>query len=570
MLALGQSHFTRVTDGDNPAVNFAGTPLLYKGVAWVDLDDDTWPDLFVGPRFVFRNEGQGKFTTAAQLPVSPMPLGGGVSFGDIDRDGRIDCIAGQRVSNLYYGKDSFRFENATAILPDFANYAAWDCALADVNNDGWLDLTFAHAVGFHPPNMSTFPCRLYLAQAGGKTFEKVSGYEFTDQLAPYTIPVWSDYDLDGDLDLFVGSGPGGSLGPDFVYKNLLKESNTFGLQRLKEGPFAALQDGQVYGLVDYDNDGDKDICLTNYGGAPNRFWVRKADGTYDTLATPFTKLARHLANAWGDFDNDGDLDVLITWDNGTEARLFRNNGKGNFDEAVIAGAIPSDGSNSFSGIALADYDNDGDLDFYTNGATSGRAMFRNDTLASNRKWAHFTLRGQKSNGSGIGALIRVKATIGKPVWQMREVLARNSFQSQSDLRQHFGLGDATKIDSLEIRWPSGIKDGYKDLPVNSFWIVNEEKGLVLPATGGRMFSEQIDIMPNPFHDAFTIGFSNKDEVQIKKIECFDTAGRQVSMAFKQEGYVWIAQAPAQLLPGLYILRLTHADGRVSLVKVMRG
>lgn len=91
-----------------------------------------------------------------------------------------------------------------------------------MDNNGRLDITFTHACcSFHPTG--PFPCRLSLQALDG-SFSQVTGDQFTDQNKPYTIPIWSDYDLDGDMDLFIGSGPAGSLGPDFCYKNLLKET----------------------------------------------------------------------------------------------------------------------------------------------------------------------------------------------------------------------------------------------------------------------------------------------------------------------------------------------------------
>src|SRR5262249_15618062 len=135
-----------------------------------------------------------------------------------------------------------------------------------------------------------------------------------DSLAPYTIPTWSDYDLDGDMDLFIGSGPAQVAPlPDFNYKNLLKETGSFSLERLTSFPFKVPQDGQTYNFIDYDNDGDLDICLTNYSQAPSRFYLNSDTG-YVSLTTPFTTTIGHLSNCWGDIDNDGFLDVLIATD----------------------------------------------------------------------------------------------------------------------------------------------------------------------------------------------------------------------------------------------------------------
>lgn len=555
-LALnGQSVFTKVSDAANPVVTFTNTQAPYKGVAWIDLDDDNLPDLFVSPKSLFRNLGNGQFT---QLPDLNGATGGqgasGASWGDIDNDGFPDCITASLISGMHRNKGDQTFTLESNNLPGLVNYPAWDCALADVDNNGRLDPLFVHAKGFH--SAGPYPCRMYLQQTDG-SFNAVGGYEFTDQLAPYTIPVWADYDLDGDMDLFIGAGPAGSLGPDFCYKNLFRENGTFSLQRLTAAPFNAFQDGQTYNFIDFDNDGDLDICLTNYNGASNRFW-RNNNGSYASVSTPFTNKSGHLANVWGDIDNDGDQDVLITSDAAAIVRLYRNNGDGTFSAGVDAGSS----TGNICGIALADYDNDGDLDFYTNGASAGRALFRNDTLASGRNWAAFKLYGVQSNRSAIGAIVRLKASLhGQATWQIRHIQAHNSFQSQSTLRQHFGLADATSIDSLEVRWPSGLVETFTGLAGNSFYKISEGQGInVLTDVHTPENSRSISLYPNPVNEQVCrITTANKN-VSISAIQIFDSNGRLPPFKANPENKTsWEIQFAKTLAPGSYFIRALFDD-----------
>lgn len=559
----GQNHFTKITDNTNPVVTFPNTPALYKGVTWIDFNHDNWPDLFVSQRFLFRNDRNGSFTRLTDVNgANGGQQAAGSSWGDLDNDGDLDCITTSAESGIHFNNGDETFAPGTGMLAGFSAYSGWDCALVDADNNGRLDLTYVHACcSFHPNG--PFPCRFYLQNTDG-TFAKVNGYEFTDDSTQaYTIPTWSDFDLDGDMDLFIGSGPAQTAAkPDFNYRNLLKETGAFSLQRLTQYPFIIPQDGQTYNFVDYDNDGDLDICLTNYSQAPTRFY-RNNNGNYLSVNTPFTLVLSHLANCWGDMDNDGDLDVLITEDGVPTVKMYRNKGDSTFANAVTAGVA----NGNACGIAFADYDNDGDLDFYTNGGSTARTLFRNDTLAAGRHWAQFTLEGVQSNRSGIGTLLRLKANIGgKDVWQIREVTAHNSFQGQSDLRQHFGLGDAAVIDSLVVRWPSGTVQTFTGLAHNNFYKLTENQdigiivGIIDPGPEAAFA-----IVPNPVHREFEVVSDDK----IAAVEVFDSTGKMVAIqqtAIDKGIRVWLFGNPPA---GTYFVRTQREDGRSFMRQVVK-
>lgn len=450
--------FTKITDSSNPIAT-AIFPENYSGAAWIDFDNDGDLDLSSTSNFLFRNDGEGNFTQLESGLGSNQQgqTGTGVSWADFDNDGYIDCaIAGNPIT-LFRNLGNGRFVEFVGkdIRPDLG-YRAWACAWGDYDNDGFVDLVAAHPRGFLGSPTPSF----LFKSIGAGAFNNNSEFEFTNELAPYTVSSWADYDLDGDLDLFIGSGPAGTAARDYLYRNSLAQTGTADLERIDDQPMGTdLQDGQTWNWIDYDNDGDLDGYITNYGGAPNRFYINNA-GSYESVSNELTFDGQYLANTWGDVDNDGDLDVFITGD--TDNRFYLNNGDGTFFR--INGII--DSSPSSVGATLGDYDNDGDLDLFVSGQVNG--LYRNET-GNNNNWINISLEGTVSNKSAIGAKAKVKAVInGSPVWQIREVSAQNSFNSHNSLRVHFGLGDATIIDSLIIEWPSGQQKINTDVNTNQF------------------------------------------------------------------------------------------------------
>lgn len=562
--ACGQNLFTKISP---VALDFNNTQNAYKGASWIDLDHDNLPDIFIAPRFFFKNDGGGNFSKLPELATGLVPaqLGSGHSLGDTDNDGDLDIITSNSVSNFYQN-------SGTAWLAKSAEFpelpASWDCALADANLDGRLDAIWAHAAYFHTAD--TMPCYFALQKTDGSGWLRQQGKnEFTDQLKPYTIPVWSDFDLDGDPDLFIGSGPAGSKGEDFCYRNLTKETGKFELQRLSAPPFDELQDGQVYNFPDFDNDGDLDIFLTNYGGATSRFWENKGNGLYQDLAAPFATKGQFLANVWGDLDNDGWLDVLTVRDGEQTARIFLNQKNGTFAAAGSVGTA----DNTVAAVALADFDNDGALDALTNGRTKGHAIFKNNSAANGNRWVSLTLEGTASNRSAIGAVVRAKAMIdGKPTWLLREVSAHNSFQCQNDLRVHFGLGTASVVDSVEVRWPSGQRERFAGLQVGKFYKVIEGQGIQQISAAGEVAGDfAVKISPNPFSEDLKIELPDALRDDTFNLQLFGADGRQISVSVvRQDSFLLLRPTSLGLPSGVYFLKILGEEGLFTIRKVVKN
>lgn len=504
MLANAQGGFTKVINGTNPVTTFASNGI-YKGAAWIDFDNDGDIDLFAYPNKLFRNDGNGSFTALADLPYTPLEPQGGSSWADLDNDGDIDCIISERPSGAFLNDGAATFTNISAQIANLNTFPSWGCAIGNWNNDAFLDFIYAHAAGFHAAG--PFPCKLYLNTNNSVTPQNIIGYAITDITDTYTVPYWSDYDLDGDMDLFIASGPGGTPGFDYCYKNMKVETGLDTLQLMTTELFATQQqDGQCYNFIDADNDGDLDLCLTNYAGAQTRLY-ENTGGAYLSHIAPFTTTTQNLTNCWGDYDNDGDLDVVITADAST-SKLYLNNGSLAFSPAISIGSISS------CGVTNGDYDNDGDLDLFFHGQNAGRALFEN-TSGNSNNWANIKCNGFASNKSAIGTIVKLKAVInGNPVWQLREINAQNSFQSQNDLRVHFGLGNATLIDSVIFIFSSGQTDVITNVSPNQFYCHDEGSNNLCLVTGVNEIRQDniFAIFPNPTENSISI--QSKNEAQI--------------------------------------------------------
>jgi hypothetical protein len=456
--------FTKLTDASNPVVADAGAPA-FAGASWIDVDADGNVDLFVGDRGLYRHLGGGTFVRVL-IPNNIATTGN--SWSDADNDGDADLMvasgSGGGHGSRFWRNDGWTFTQiTTGVIGDSLANVGWACAWGDYDADGFTDLVIAQAQGF----TGSGPNHL-LHNRGDGTFEYDLSTDVTVGTAPYTIPSWSDFDLDGDLDLSIGAGPAtGALGPDYFYRNLRIEGGTPLLDRITTGALATdLRDGQVVNWIDYDNDGDLDCYITNWLNRVNHLYRNDA-GTYVRMTGPsagpiVSDVGVNASSVWNDYDNDGDLDCVVGRSGGNPCRYYRNEGNGSFTSQSM-GSLTSAPAPT---VVAADYDRDGDVDLYASASGPSKGLYRND-LANGNRWLEVRLTGTESNRSAIGARIRVLATIGgQPVWQMREVSAQNSFNGHSEFTLHVGLGDATQVQELRVEWPLGRVERFENLPVN--------------------------------------------------------------------------------------------------------
>lgn len=499
--ALRAQTFVVVNDTANGIAN----PLnwtsnqRYVGAAWIDFDGDHDLDLATGRNELYRNDGDGRFVKVSGAFGNSASTQGevGMTWADFDNDGDLDVYLVGLRSDLYRNDNGIFNRVTTGTIGLGQNYNAWAGAWGDYDNDGHVDLVLAAPFNFNGITTSNF----LFHNNGDGTFAKVDTTPITSQTAPFTVPTWCDYDLDGDIDLFIGSGPAnGTIAADFYYKNMLTESGTAFFVRMTDNFAVEPRDGQNVNWIDFDNDGDLDLYVTNYVGNASglvNHMYRNDGGTYTkiTSGSIVTDAQTSLGNIWEDFDNDGDLDCFVTNEQGTTNRYYRNDGGGSFTR--IDGTPLSADNTPHNGASAGDFDQDGDLDLFvwSTPATS-RRLYRNDLTGSNH-WVRFELVGTVSNRASLGAIVRVKSVIGgASVWQMRQISAQNAFNGHSSLFPHFGLGDATLVDSVIVTWPSGTIKILTQVDADQFIVLTEDTAptaapVFLPLASKSTFATQL-------------------------------------------------------------------------------
>ena len=499
-----------------------------SGCGWIDYDQNGLLDLYLvngaatrlyTPRqllrsALYRNNGDGTFTdVTAQAGVGAEGLFGmGVAVGDYDNDGFPDLLVlGYGRCMLYHNNGDGTFTDVTA-RAGVANLGKWGSSAAwfDCDNDGWLDLVIANYVDWSPdknywcgdkgPGMRSY-CHpdVYHGQTptlfhnnGDGTFTDASqrsgvGLKPGNGLGVVTF----DYDNDGWQDIFIAN----DHMPNFLFHN--NRDGTFtevgyaaGVAVGIDGQFEA---GMGVDAADTAGTGRMDLIVTHLDQQLARFYRNLGDGSFEdaTFRSKISYSTFHCSEFGArflDYDNDGARDLFMAnghvLDNIERYRsdvkypesklMFRNVGGGVFEN--VSNQLGPDllAPRVSRGAAVADFDNDGDLDILVSNNGQAAQLLRNEGGNTNH-WLEVFLIGTKSNRDGVGA--RLKLTAGDlALYDQRK--GGMSYQSAHDPRLHFGFGAREKIDALEITWPSGTVTKLANINANQIISVKEGEGLV--------------------------------------------------------------------------------------------
>jgi len=461
---------------------------------------------------LYHNRGNGTFEdVTGRSGIRHMEYGMGACAGDYDGDGRPDLYITNNGPNLLYrnqGNGTFTDVTATTRVGE-ARWSA-SCAFADLDRDGDLDLWVTNYVEAdtkrppvcadartrerfycHPLKYDPLPNTLYRNDGRG-TFTDVSAESGVGALRSNGLGVAvADYDEDGWPDVFVAND---NL-PNFLFHNRgMLRFTEMGLSAgVAVAADARARAGMGIDTGDYDSDGRLDVVFTNLdfemhtlhrGLARGLFADATAESGIGFPTLPFVG----FGVAFLDVDNDAQLDIAIAnghiLDNAPQFRagstylqrklLFRNTTGRRFVESGRRMGPGFATAKVGRGLAAGDIDNDGDLDLLVANNGQRADLLRND--GGNRGNAvTVRLRATGMNTDAIGA--RILVTTGTRT-QRRDIKTGSSYLSQNDLRAHFGVGSATSVERLEVRWPSGRVESISGVAVNQIVTIGEGKGLV--------------------------------------------------------------------------------------------
>ncbi|TGD56725.1 FG-GAP-like repeat-containing protein [Flavobacterium humi] len=481
---------------------------------------------------VLTQQAAGGFTsTVYPLPGLTTTPSWSIAAGDFDKNGYNDLVFGGG-SRLTMVKANATGTGYTEV-PYPQGIFTQRTNFIDINNDGHLDLFACHDVAQSYSYKND--------GAGNLVFDTT--FFPTLAVGGNYASIWSDYDNDGDMDMYLAKCRGGAPVGDPQRINLLYRNNRIGTlpsnTYTEVGASAGVNDGAQSwstAIEDFDNDGDMDFLLSNISDT-NKLYKNNGDGTFTDIyaSTGIDPQVGSWELQSGDFNNDGWIDFL--WQNSKQ--MYLNNGNMTFTGV----ALP------FSEGGIGDLNHDGFLDVQYN-----NMVYYNVPNANH--WLTVNLQGVQSNRNGIGTRIEIYGAWGK---QIREIRSGNGFSHQSSLSAHFGIGAETAITKVVIKWPSGIVDTINNPTSNQALLVLEGATLGV----GEFANSDFKVYPNPVKDLLNIQVKEGNSIQM--VQLFDLNGKMVLNTNVKDNTVSVQS----LSTGTYLLLLRDANGKDYSQKIIK-
>jgi hypothetical protein len=496
----------------------------------------------------------------------------------VDMNGdRIDDIVGVSPNNLkiHFQGTNGTFTNTNFPITGTSSMPSWSLAAGDYNKDGYNDLILGggNAVTFWKSN----------SIGTGYINESFSQYVFCQRTN------FVDLNNDGNLDAFSCH----DVDPNVYFMNDGTGALTFFQSGITPGAttIGIHPEGGNYGsiFIDYDNDGDQDLFIAKCRGGSgtakfNELHKNNGDGTFTdvSVAANLYDPVQTWSSAWADYDNDGYLDVVIGASSTTDGthKFMRNNGDSTFSDITTGSGWDTNTSTNIEHVAH-DFDNDGFVDVLGGG---NKIMFNlgngtfvpqiypsisvgaigdlNDdgfldflngntirfAVPNANNWVKVCLQGIESNSNGIGARVEIYGAWGK---QIRDIHSGDGFKYMSSLNAHFGIGTATAITQIIIRWPSGIVDTINNPAINTRINVVESATLTVETFAKSAFT----IYPNPAKNILNI--KSSEFISMKNAQIYDLSGKLILSTALVDDTINVES----LSTGSYILILKDSDGK---------
>lgn len=545
--------FSQVTFTDVAPSLGVNDPGAAQGVVFLDVNNDGFLDIFLAnnnnqSKLWINNNGTSFTESSATWGVNFTSPTRGISAADFNNDGFIDVMIGNWQTPIMLFKNTgtsfIDFStNAGVAFMSYGGSINW----IDYNKDGKIDAVFAndgmpprYNYLFRNDNLTSFTNVAYTAG-------------LVDSSSTLTLSA-ADYNNDGYPDLFLGT----QSNPGFPTTAILYKNNGNGTFTDKTTESGILTNYYTWGSEwgDFNNDGFMDLFLAGTTGF-NQLYKNNGNGTFTdvTISMGFELINSAYSCGWADIDNDGDLDLYVARGQNNEDKMYRNDGTIFTDISSQCGM--GDLLHS-SCVSWGDYNNDGFLDLYLNNNGSANRLYKNS--GNSNKWIILNLKGTNSNKSAIGARVRIKTG---SINQIREVEGGSGGKGQNSLPIEFGIGTASVIDSLIIKWPSGLEQKFANVTPNVIYNITEGQLLAVNNINNSI-PEKYSLSqnyPNPFNSMTNVKWQML-KAGIAKIVVFDILGKEITTIVNGKytpGTYEVTFDASQLSSGIYFYKLIAND-----------